>query len=887
MAHYEIVAKLGEGGMGVVYKARDHHLDRFVAIKVLPPHLLLDAERKQRFVQEAKAASALNHPNIITIYDIGSEDGEVFIAMEYVAGKTLDQLIPRHGMRLEQVLRISIPIADALAKAHEAGIVHRDLKPSNTIVDNDGRVRLLDFGLAKLTQTERPDDSDETLAQVETEEGAIVGTVSYMAPEQAEGRKADARSDIFSFGAVLYEMVTGQRAFQGSTRVSTLMAVMQQDPKPPSEIAPVTPRDLDKIIGRCLRKDPERRFQLMKDVRIALEELKEESDSGKLPAAPAAKNEVRGRGRSGWIAAGAVLLLMAGLAATWLWKLRATAAPADLTMRALTADSGLTTDPVVSQDGRLLAYASDRATQKDLDIWVHPLTAGGQPVRLTKDGTDESSPDFSPDGGLIAFHSSKEGGGIYLIPALGGEERLLVRHGKYPRFSPDGKWIAYCTGCDWLVESRIFMVPVSGGSPVQIAREAGWASVPVFSRDGRHILFNGAPAPNDMQSHDLWITPTAGGAAVKTGALSVLQKQGVVIPRNQPVDWTGDSVLFAAQDQIWNLRITPGDWKAAGPAQRLTSGTGVAGSPRFAGDRGVTFVSKHPARHLSKVKMNADKGRLLGDLEPLPQAGGSQMQPSASADGRLLAYHQVNPDGHSVRLRDMSSGKERVLAMVNGRPKVSPDGSRVAYGVFPNAIHLAPASGGESVELVRSEGNVSTQIYGWTSDGKSIVYWTGQPIRFFLLDPVTGKSRELISHPKFDIHSAEVSPDLHWVAFSTPMGRRTPLWIAAVRDGKAADEKDWIAVSEDLDVRPWWSPNGALLYTLCSRDGFPCIWATPLDAKTKRPAGPPFPVLHFHSARLDPVFGGLANFGPAILPDAIIFSLQETTGNVWIAEKKN
>ena len=279
LGSYQILSLLGTGGMGVVYKARDTRLKRSVAIKVLPADQVSDPERKRRFIQEARAASALNHPNIITIHDIGSEGGIDFVVMEYVAGKTLDQMIPRKGLRLNETLKLAVQMADALAKAHSAGIVHRDLKPTNVMVTDDGLVKVLDFGLAKLTEVESDEGGTRT-TQLQTEEGTIVGTVSYMSPEQAEGKKVDARSDIFSFGAVLYEMVTGQKAFQGDSKMSTLMAVLKQEPKPISQLVPATPRDLEKIINRCLRKDLGQRFQHMDDLKVELEELKKESDSG-------------------------------------------------------------------------------------------------------------------------------------------------------------------------------------------------------------------------------------------------------------------------------------------------------------------------------------------------------------------------------------------------------------------------------------------------------------------------------------------------------------------------------------------------------------------------------------------------------------------------------
>ena len=288
---YQILSLLGAGGMGVVYKGRDVRLNRSVAIKVLPRDKVSDPERKQRFVQEAKAASALSHPNIITIYDIGNEGGNDFIVMEYLAGKTLDQRIPRKGMKLNEALKIAIQRAEALAKAHSAGIIHRDLKPSNVMVSDDGLVKVLDFGLAKLTEV--GSGTGETLTQESlTEEGMIVGTVSYMSPEQAQGKMVDARSDIFSFGSVLYEIVSGKRAFEGDSRASTLGAIIHKEPEP---VSGRIPRDLEKILNRCLRKDRDRRFQDMKDLKVELQEIKEESESGTLETTGEVKPSLRRR----------------------------------------------------------------------------------------------------------------------------------------------------------------------------------------------------------------------------------------------------------------------------------------------------------------------------------------------------------------------------------------------------------------------------------------------------------------------------------------------------------------------------------------------------------------------------------------------------------------
>jgi serine/threonine protein kinase len=282
---YQLIEKLGSGGMGDVYKAQDTRLNRFVAIKVLPAKMSSDPERRRRFIQEAQAASALNHPSIITIYDIASEGDEQFMVMEFIAGKTLHDSITSGGLPVPLVLQYGAQMADALATAHAAGIVHRDLKPSNVMITRTGLVKILDFGLAKLTDlTGQFGNQPAGDLGPLTQEGAILGTVSYMSPEQAEGKPVDARSDIFSFGSVLYEMVTGRRAFDAGSSISTLSSVLRDDVKPITDVAPDTPPMLEAIISRCLPKDPEVRWQTMLEVEQALNALKRTLDSVAYPA---------------------------------------------------------------------------------------------------------------------------------------------------------------------------------------------------------------------------------------------------------------------------------------------------------------------------------------------------------------------------------------------------------------------------------------------------------------------------------------------------------------------------------------------------------------------------------------------------------------------------
>ena len=311
VGHYQFLEKLGAGGMGEIYKAQDTRLKRFVAVKVLSIASSGEPERRRRFIQEAQAASALNHPNIITIHDIVSEGESEFMVMEFVSGKTLVDLIPKGGLRLPQALKYAMQMTDALAVAHAAGIVHRDLKPANVMVTESGLVKILDFGLAKLTDrgpvTTTAGDATQTIAEAPlTVEGSIIGTVSYMSPEQAQGKKVDTRSDIFSFGVVLYEMVTGSRAFAGDNALSTFSAILRDEARPIAEIAPDVPPQIEQLIKRCLRKNPDDRWQSMQDVRSALAALRHESDSGQLykPRVPAASDNRPGASKGAKLAIG-------------------------------------------------------------------------------------------------------------------------------------------------------------------------------------------------------------------------------------------------------------------------------------------------------------------------------------------------------------------------------------------------------------------------------------------------------------------------------------------------------------------------------------------------------------------------------------------------------
>jgi len=507
LGSYKVLSLLGAGGMGEVYRARDTRLGREVAIKVLKVEGLADENRRQRFVQEARAASALNHPNIVTIYEIESADGIDFIVMEYVAGTSLDLLIPRQGMPVPEAMRIAIPMADALARAHARGIVHRDLKPANVVVSCEGVVKVLDFGLAKLVSGNEASDEQEaviteTAAGPLSHAGTVAGTAGYMSPEQATGGKVDSRSDVFSFGAVLYEMVTGRRAFAASSTAETLAAVVRDQPKAPSAVAAGVPKELDRLILRCLQKDPDRRFHNMSDVRVELQEIKEESESQ-----PAAAAATRVKHRP-WLAAGlaAVLLLTA---VAWLrWRPRESELPRPRLVP-LTSLRGEEMNPTFSPDGGQFAFAWNGEKGDNADIYLE-MVGSPEVRRLTSDPARDVAPSWSPDGRQIAFHRLGSGGPaelwgggyssstIHLVSPVGGSDRRLT---DFPArdaqlsWSPDGRFLTAARfGSATEKDPRaagIYLIPVLGGEPRSITSPttATYHSDSALSRDGRHLAY--------------------------------------------------------------------------------------------------------------------------------------------------------------------------------------------------------------------------------------------------------------------------------------------------------------------------------------------------------------------------------------------------------------
>jgi serine/threonine protein kinase/Tol biopolymer transport system component len=677
LGHYRIEAKLGEGGMGVVYRAFDTHLDRPVAVKILRADAAVSPDRKRRFVQEAKAASALNHPNIVHIYDISSEAGTDFIAMEFVAGKTLDQWIGKSGLTLKDTLKYSIQIADALARAHAAGIVHRDLKPANVIVGEDGRVKLVDFGLAKLTETNV--DSDGTTATMtvgqspQTEEGTIVGTVAYMSPEQAEGRKLDARSDIFSFGSVLYEMITGRRPFEGATKLSTLSAILHKEPQSLGEVAPDMPAELDKIISRCLRKDPERRAQHVGDIRLALEELRDDTLSGKLSSAVKAPAAAPPRSRfpRAAIVAG-VAVLLAALGAVW-WMKRSRPAPARTEWVQITNFADSVSQPALSPDGRMLTFVRGSGTFVTPGQVYVKMLPSGDPVQLTYDDRFKMSPAFSPDGSRIAYTSSARSWDTWVVPVLGGEPR---------------PWLPNASGLVWFGKSKLLFSEIKD----QALHMALVTSDE--SRAGARDLY--LPPHERGMAHRSYPSPDG-----KSILLVEMNERGIFLPcrliaadgksQGRQVGPPGGQCTFAGWSPDGEWMYVSSDaggvfhtWRQRGPdgqPEQISSGPteeeGVAVAPD-----GRSLITAVGVRQ-SSVWLHDSRGDRQISLE------GQAFQPRFTPDGKKLCYRTRTGTSSELWVADLESNRSE--ALLPGIPVAGPTSGAswsAGYDISPDGRQL-------------------------------------------------------------------------------------------------------------------------------------------------------------------------------------------------------
>jgi eukaryotic-like serine/threonine-protein kinase len=747
LRHYRIEAKLGAGGMGVVYRALDTHLDRFVAVKVLPSTAVANADRRARFSQEAKSASALSNRHIITIFDIdtGQVDGQPvdFIAMEYVAGKTLDRLIGRKGLRLNEGLRYAIQIADGLAAAHAAGIVHRDLKPANVIVNENGEVKILDFGLAKLTEIEEPDvfavtQSVHMDAALRTEAGTIIGTVAYMSPEQADGHTVDARSDIFAFGAVLYEMVTGRRAFSGNSKLSTLASVLHSEPVPLSQMGTPIPHDVERVISRCLRKDPQRRWQSMADIKVALEDVLEELESGKLGPAggEAAVVQPRRRIRILLWAAVIAIALLAGVYAGWRFL-----KPVQPTFERLTYRRGEIRAAKFSPDGQTVVFSAQWANEPTNIFSMRPGSREYRPLDLP----EERILAISATGEmaiLLGPTANGTAGTLARVPLSGGAPREILENVVDADWSPDGSTLAVArtVGGKNRIEYPIgTMRYENDGHSAELLR---------ISPQGDLIAF--LERDNDVGEY----------------TVTVLDMNGKKRALSRGWQALGGLAWSPKGDEIWF-----GGAKAGGePALRAVS---LNGKERLVVETPASVLVDDVARD-KKVLMTVVDSRL----------GISALSPGAKQESDLSWFDasrvfDISPDGKTILFVELSYGQARNPAIYlrktdgspavrlgdGNRPALSPDGKFVACILNDGPkteLSLLPTGPGEA--RVLSSPGMHYEHVEWFPDGDKLLI-TGsepnRPMRSYLQDTRGGAPVPLTPE---GIPAMHVSPDGKYLA---------------------------------------------------------------------------------------------------------------------------
>ncbi len=833
LSHFKIIAKLGEGGMGEVYRAEDTKLGREEAIKVLPAALTEDPERLARFEREARVLASLNHPNIAAIYEVGvaprsAEEGEAapsnvhFLAMELAEGEDLAARLTRGPIGLDAAIPIAHQVASALEAAHERGIVHRDLKPANVMVGVEGpsgpTVKVLDFGLAKAWDGESRSDTDlslsPTLTAQMTQAGVILGTASYMSPEQARGQAVDRRADIWAFGVMFLEIVTGKRTFEGETTTDVLAAVLRADPDF-SGVAESVPRRLLWLLRRCLEKDPQRRLRDIGEARILLDDLlhgtgeatEEEIVAVPTPSGAAARRPWR------WVAG---LILVIGALSFFLG--RTTAPPAPVTfgsalhpflVRKLTFHPGLQHEPAVSPDGNYVAYSSNEG--HNLDIVVLPL-AGGSHTPVVTHPADDAQPAWSPDGTQLAFTSARDhggrlsvmtgtgrltqfifsvGGDIFLVPALGGAPVKLIENGAHPAWSADGSQIAFES--DRSGYWNIWTVPSRGGAPTQLTDDPVHDFQPAFSPDGRWLVYGSLEG--------LAVIPAAGGKPIRLTDRATGGAGPAWSPDGKSITF---SVFRGGRQNLWRLSFDPDTGRSSGVMERVSLGEGDDVEAAYGPDADTIAYATV---------------RFVPDIWELdPSTGEARQVTNLSSHDD---YPHLGPDGETLLIQSTRGGEEAIWAcdrsgesmrkitpdgVVAREPRWSPDGTSLVYQ------HFNAETGGSQLIIQRPgeltghpiEAGVSLIFPVWSPDGRRLAASEGLT-DIFVVDVETGESVKLTDST---------------VEYGFPTWSADGEWLAYNRRGKTGREV-WLMRSDGSEARrlsnettvdlshPQWSPTNA------------------------------------------------------------------------------